>query len=365
VRRTLNDFYDFYRSKTKSKSLPPCIKHGDRVAQEADSKASMFNDYFYSTFTNGDSQVLPEINGFIDHNLSNVLFNCHQVQTQLKALDVSKACGPDNLSPRILKDCCRELAPSLTLLFHISMESGVIPRDWRDANVVPVFKKGPKDCVSNYRPISLLCVVSKIMERCIYNHVFAAVEPHIHPLQHGFVKGRSCATQLLNVYNRVGATLDQGDQTDIVFLDISKAFDSVPHDIIVHKLKMYGFNGNLLKWIESYLTGRRQRVLVEGSFSEWLPVTSGVPQGSILGPLLFVLYINDMPSVVRSIDIALFADDAKCIMKISSDEDCRSMQADLDRLFEWGNTWSMCFNVNKCKVLTISRSRNPKWQTIV
>ena len=352
-------FWTYYRSKTKTKNLPPVIKHDDCSAHDAESKANMFNEYFYSTFTSVDNIELPDVTGFVDHNLSNVLFDSDRVRAYLRELDVSKACGPDNLSPRLLKQCSSELAPSLKLLYQMSMESGLIPCQWKEANVAPVFKKGSKECVNNYRPISLLCIVSKVMEKCIYNHVFPAVEPHIYSLQHGFVRGRSCATQLLHVYNNIGHTLDQGGQTDIVYLDISKAFDSVPHALIVHKLRMYGFNGNLLRWLESYLSGRRQRVLVEGSLSDWLPVTSGVPQGSILGPLLFLLYINDMPSVVRSAKIALFADDAKLVMKISNVEDCLALQDDLNNLSDWGKTWGMYFNVSKCKVLTVSRSHNP------
>lgn len=352
-------FWSYYRSKTKSKSLPHSVKNESNEAQEPNAKANMFNDYFYSAFNNNVSPELPVINEFVDCNLSTIRFNSNHVLAKLKGLDITKACGPDKLSPRVLRECCTELAPSLTLLYNRSMQSGVIPKQWREANVVPVHKKGAKECVGNYRPISLLCIASKIMERCIHDHVFTAVKAHIHPLQHGFMKGRSCATQLLNVYHDVGSNLDSGGQTDIVFLDFSKAFDSVSHVLLLHKLKMYGFNGALLNWLRAYLSDRRQRVLIEGSASMWLPVTSGVPQGSILGPLLFLLYINDMPSVTSSSETALFADDAKCLKRIFSQADSRALQDDLNRLHEWSTVWSLTFNVEKCKVLTISRSRSP------
>ena len=137
------------------------------------------------------------------------------------------------------------------------------------------------------------------------------------------------------MYHSIGSSLDKGIQVDVAYLDFSKAFDSVPHNLLVHKLQMYGFNGNLLKWLKSYLDEREQRVIIEGQTSDWCKVTSGVPQGSILGPLLFNLYINDMPTVCRSSSIALFADDAKCFKTVKSRDDCISLQSDLGKLLAW------------------------------
>lgn len=146
----------------------------------------------------------------------------------------------------------------------------------------------------------------------------------------------------------------------MIFLDFSKAFDSVSHSLLVHKLQSFGLNGLLLNWIQSYLSNRQQRVVIEGNSSPWLPVKSGVPQGSILGPLLFLLYINDMPEIVSSSTLALFADDAKCFRSINSIADCLELQRDLDRLFQWSVKWKLEFNVKKCKALTVSRSIHNK-----
>ena len=158
-------------------------------------------------------------------NLSSVEFDHLQIKKILSGLDANKASGPDNLSSRILKECATVLAPSLTLLFEMRFASGHIPVQWKQGHVVPVHKKD-KSQVSNYRPISLLCIVSKVMERYIYNIVFKVVRPIINTNQHGFMNGKSCTTQLLTIYDEIGKHLDEGKQTDMIFLDFSKAFDS-------------------------------------------------------------------------------------------------------------------------------------------
>lgn len=191
-----------------------------------------------------------------------------------------------------------------------------------------------------------------------YNKIFPLVADSIHELQHGFVKGRSTSTQLLHVYHNISDAVDKGDQVDMIYLDFSKAFDRVPHHLLLHKLKMYGFHGTLLKWFRSYLDHRKQRVVIGGQDSDWTEVTSGVPQGSILGPLLFLLYINDMPKCVLSSQVALFADDSKCYKTIRDISDCISLQDDLNQLHSWSVKWGMLFNVNKCHVMSIVNKVN-------
>ena len=299
------------------------------------------------------------VNVKYDHKLSDVSFSTHEVYKLLSRVDVNKAYGADNLSPHILKQCASQLSPSLAILFTLSMKTGKVPSQWKASNVVPIHKKGDKSVIENYRPVSLLSCVSKIMERCIFNHIYPIVEPSLTKAQHGFMKNKSCTTQLLDMYHMIGNVLDASGQVDIIYLDFSKAFDSVNHKLLLHKLQSFGLNGNLLSWFNSYLTDRIQRVVLEGHTSEWLPVLSGVPQGSILGPLLFILFINDMPSSCFSSKTGLFADDAKVFKKIANNLDCILLQADLDRLYEWSVTWKMNFNHSKCKILTVSRRKAP------
>ena len=178
--------------------------------------------------------------------------------------------------------------------------------------------------------------------------------------QHGFLHGRSCVTQLLITLHRIGQLLDKNIQTDVIFLDFAKAFDSVDHEILLAKLKTYGISGNLYNWFSNYSRGRTQRVIVDGVASEWSTVTSGVPQGSILGPMLFLLFINDLPDAIPpTTSTGLYADDTKLYKAITSNEDCAHLQTALSRAEDWSNKANINFNSSKCKVLTISRRRRP------
>ena len=223
-----------------------------------------------------------------------------------------------------------------------------------------IHKKDSKEPAENYRPISLLSIVSKVLERCVYFRFHDHILHHISQAQHGFLRKRSCVTQLLSVFHTIGHDLDKNIQTDILYLDFAKAFDSVDHAIVLEKLRGYGVTGSVLGWFADYLNGRIQRVVVDGVTSTWSPVTSGVPQGSILGPLLFVIFINDLPDVVQNgTETALYADDTKLHNTISSTDDCKCLQQSLTNLNCWSVQNNIRFNASKCKVLTITRKKTP------
>lgn len=210
--------------------------------------------------------------------------------------------------------------------------------------------------MENYRPISLLSVVGKVLERCILNRLLSDIKSRLDPAQHGFVSGKSCTTQLLSVLNTIGKNLDMGKETDVIFMDMAKAFDRVDHPTLLHRLSKFGISDNLLDWFCDYLTHRSQQVTVHGSTSSQLPITSGVPQGSLLGPFLFLVYVNDIPtSVSNSTGVGLFADDTKLFRCIQSSEDVESLQSDVDCLNGWSMDSHMPFNITKCKVLRVSR----------
>ena len=198
------------------------------------------------------------------------------------------------------------------------------------------------------------------MEHIIASNITAHFNKHniLYDLQHGFRQKRSCETQLLQLVEDLGRQLMKGNQTDLVLLDFSKAFDKVNHLKLLFKLPQHGVKGNTLNWIRAFLLGRTQAVVLEGERSAEVPVTSGVPQGSVLGPLLFLLYINDLPQNIRS-QVRLFADDTAVYLTVTSLEDANILQSDLDTLEEWERTWDMEFNPGKCQVLHITRSRQP------
>ena len=192
------------------------------------------------------------------------------------------------------------------------------------------------------------------MERCLFNAIRYHVFNLISACQHGFIAERSCVTQLVEVLDQIGTKLDRGGQVDIIYLDMSKALDTVNHAKLLRKLHQYGFSGNLLTWLESYLHNRFQRVTILGATSSPLPVTSGVPQGSILGPMLFLLYVNSLPNAVRSSQIAAFADDTKIFKEIASTRDAEQLQEDLSNLVTWSDSVSLNFNYSKCKAQRIT-----------
>ena len=261
----------------------------------------------------------------------------------------SKATGPDNI-PAALLIYCAPYISSLSNLFNNSLKLGRIPTAWKISNIVPIPKSGPLKEVTNYRPICLLGIVSKVLERCIYNRLIDHVSTHLHHFQFGFLRAKSTSSQLLHVLHEIGKLLDKRIQTDIVYLDFAKAFDRVDHQLLLKKLKNFGVGENLLEWFHSYLKDRCQRVVVHGKASQELPVLSGIPQGSILGPLLFFIYVNDLPHITNTSSVALYADDNKYYCAIRSGEDVNCLQSDLhivEIVEQWCREWRMDLNQSK------------------
>jgi len=248
----------------------------------------------------------------------------HYVLKHLQGLKPDKSPGPDMIHPRVLKECAHQLAYPLFCLFRRSLDEGNIPKDWKSGNVIPVYKKGSRTSVDNYRPVSLTSVICKVMEKLLrkplLDHMFD--NDFISDSQHGFIPGRSCTTQLLEVLDKWTDILDSGGALDVIYLDLAKAFDPVPHRRLLLKLQSYAINGTYLSWISSFLLVHCQRVMVSGTGSKWESVLSGVPQGSVLGPVLFVCYINDMPNTVSSF-IYMYADDTKLGRRVATAEDSK------------------------------------------
>jgi hypothetical protein len=276
----------------------------------------------------------------------------------LKNLNTSKAAGPDEITARILKETAEEAAPILASLFQQSLDTGILPDDWLLANVTALFKKGSKEIPGNYRPVSLTAIMCKLLEHIIYSQISKHLERQniLTPLQHGFRKGHSCVSQLIQVVNDWMEGIDSSNQIDAAILDFTKAFDCVPHERLKSKLHFYGIRGNTLQWISMFLMRRQQRVVVNGEASKWHQVISGVPQGTVLGPLLFLIYINDIVDGLQC-NIRLFDD---CILynTITNNEDCVKLQKDLDHVCAWAAKWQMTFNPKKCNTMAVGLQRN-------
>ena len=266
--------------------------------------------------------------------------------------------GPDEVHPNLLIPLANNdsFVNSITLLFRECFESGSIPLQWKTANVHALHKKGSKTDPSNYRPISLTCIICKIYEKILRAHILKHVLGNITGKQHGFVSGKSCLSNLLESVDFINNMLAQSECVDIFYLDFQKMFDTVPHYRLLEKLLSYGIVNKTLLAINDFLTNRTFKVVVGNHHSENYSVTSGVPQGSVLGPLLFVLYINDLPDGIRSY-VSLFADDVK-MCALSKNKN--SNQSDLDQLVIWQNKWLLQFNTKdkKCKVLHLGKG-NP------
>ena len=275
-------------------------------------------------------------------------------------LNPHKATGPDGISPRILKELAPELAPILSFIYQTSLNTGKLPQDWKTANISPIFKKGDRVKASNYRPVSLTSVACKLLEHVIHSHIMKYFDAHnvLTPQQHGSRQAHSCETQLIQTVHDFTTSLNNNTQTDVVIMDFSKAFDVVPHNRLLLKLSQYGIDGSINRWIGSFLKGRKQRVVIGGDHSNWATVDSGVPQGTVLGPLLFLVYINDLPQNINS-TVRLFADDCVIYKEIKSSQDADILQKDLETLSAWEKLWQMKFNSDKCYVLRISASRSP------
>ena len=249
----------------------------------------------------------------------------------------------------------------LASIFQQSLKSGQVPSDWRTANVVPIFKKGDRSKPANYRPVSLTAICCKLMEHILVSNIMGHLDQHqiLTDYQHGFRHHRSCETQLLITSHDLAAKMNQRKQVDMAVLDFSKAFDKVPHHRLVSKLHYYGVRGPSNTWVKHFLLGRKQRVVVDGEFSDESPVVSGVPQGSVLGPLLFLAFINDIADNISS-NIRLFADDCLLYRTINNEHDQKLFQQDLNSLHEWSNLWNMEFNVAKCFTMHITQAKKHK-----
>jgi ribonucleases P/MRP protein subunit RPP40 len=358
VKNNDKSFFAYVRSKqrTKDRVGPLMDKSGKTVTDQYEA-ANILNDYFSSVFTVEDVSVIPDPrqifvgeisrDGLLDIDITEEI-----VLKKLEEINVNKCPGIDGIHPKLLHELRFLLAKPLTQLYRASLEQGIIPYDWREAGVTPLFKKGKKSDPQNYRPVSLTSILCKIFESIVKDKIIEHLDKFslVNDSQHGFTVGRSCLSNLLEYMEEVTKILDSGDAVDVIYLDFAKAFDKVPHQRLFKKLASHGIGGKVNIWIKNWLTGRRQKVGLQGHYSECSDVISGVPQGSVLGPLLFLIYINDLDDNIISM-LKKFADDTKICRNVGSDSNTNILQDDLQKIYQWSIDWQMPFNIDKCVVM--------------
>ena len=277
----------------------------------------------------------------------------------MQNVDISKACGFDGIGNRIIKSCCEGIHSFFTKFVNLSFALGQYPTVWKMANVVPIFKKGEPQLKINYRPVSLLPCLSKICERVVFIRLYNFLSEicFLYKFQSEFRPCHSTVNQLLYIVHQIYCAFEAGKEVRVVFLDISKAFDKVWHTGLLKKLEALGVRNPLLQWFESYLENRMQRVVVEGQSYEWEKVGSGVPQGSVLGSLLFLIYINDLTDELESCSF-IFADDTTLFEVVDDPMDSgQLLNDDLTKISWWSDRWLVTMNPSKTRSMTFSNKR--------
>lgn len=357
-------FWSYVKLKSKNSSIPASMSYEGNTANSTEQICSLFSEYFHSTFLN---QILNNSNDVVGGDVSVESFQSlnfievseEKVLKLLKTLDISVSAGPDDIPPLFITRCASSLVQPVVMLFRRSLSEGVVPKLWKAAFVTPIHKKGDKSKVEHYRPISKLCILAKIFEKIVYDQVYSSLQSSFSPCQHGFLKGRSTVSNLLLFNQYLTENMDGGGQVDCIYTDYSKAFDRIDHSLLLRKLLRLGIHGDLFRWVSSYVSRRTQAVVINGFTSSWMEIPSGVPQGSLLGPLLFVIFINDVESCFHHSQLFLFADDMKIALRIDDAHDQLRLQSDLHRLDTYCYANKLDLNVSKCYLISFTRKRCP------
>lgn len=363
IKSNPDSFWNFVNSKRKTCGYPNSMSNNSSTSHDPKVIANMFANQFKEAFEESDfnnsSSFSSSSDSFTHLNAINFEISEDTVAQHILNLDECFTPGPDGVPSYILKKCASYLSYPLCVLFNASLKSSIFPVIWKSSFIIPIHKKGPKNKIMNYRPIAKLSVIPKLFESIVSNVLSFHCSSIICDSQHGFVKKRSTVTNLFNFVSFCLDVFEKRGQVDCVFTDFSKAFDKLCHNTLILKLYHLGFNNNFINWISSYLKNRRYSVLFRTESSIQFVVNSGVPQGSHLGPILFVLFINDLVSNLKNSSVLVYADDIKLFKSIKSSSDCLLLQEDLTIFREWCNKNRLVLNVDKCKTMSFTRKKFP------
>ena len=344
-------FWSFLNSKKATNSDQNVVSYGGTSYSGPESVVGAFAEYFSSMYSGSSQYCLADDSESFQAVTENHITNA------VKKLKGDFTSGPDGIPAFILKDCIGVFLSPLLCIYNTILRTAVFPATWKIARSFPIFKQGDRSLVTNYRQIVICDNFCKVLELILSDMLFSVFKPVISPNQHGFVGGRSTVTNLVSVTQFVAETLDSGAQVDVIYTDFASAFDSVDHGILLEKLDSIGCPGNLLRLFRSYLSDRSLFVFYLGCKSSLFKASSGVPQGSVLGPLLFNIFINDIDDDLHCHRL-LYADDMKIYAKISDLADCQLLQRDLFSVSEWCRLNRLTLNIDKCKILSFTRRQD-------
>ena len=359
IRSNPKSFWSLINRYKKDTGLPTSMYLGDTNSNSNTDSAELFREFFSSVYEPVQATSIGPAEPDAHHQIHSINITPEEIMDTLKNLNVDKGPGPDGIPNSFLINTRSSIVTPLSIIFEKSLSQGVFPETWKKSKIIPIFKSGNKSNIESYRPISILSAIPKLFEKIVSDKFNGFFEGRITEEQHGFLKRGTVTANLSIVNDYISRILDRGGQVDVVYTDFAKAFDKVPHDILVCKLRAFGVAGPLLSWMSSYLAGRSQSVMVNGEASSEFSVTSGVPQGSHLGPHFFIIFINDLPINILHSLILLFADDAKIFREITDSSSAALLQQDLNSFEEWCVSNRMFLNVSKCKVVRFTNKRNP------
>ena len=346
-------FYSYVKKFSRvKKNITQLYNKDGNLETDNTCLANILQDQFVSAFSNPNNPAKKNPTSspvLIDSFLSNITFTIEDILAAIDEINIHASCPNYSIPAIVLIKCKHELALPLLTLWKESLNVGITPSFYKKQVINPTHKKGSRAIPSNYRPISLTAHEIKIFERILRKKLVEHLEKNnlLSSTQHGFRKGRSCLTQLLKHYDNILSNLMLDNETDSLFLDFAKAFDKVDHQILLKKLSNMGIRGKLLKWISSFLSNREQVVVVNGAVSYTDTVHSGVPQGTVLGPILFLIFINDINTSVHHSVLGCFADDTRVSKSISVKDDSLLLQQDLNNLIQWAEVNNMEMHPNK------------------
>ena len=358
-------FFTYAKRKSKTHTnIGPLVDENNKLHCDSATMSNLLQAQYKQAFSDPDSGTTDQPYPNTDNipELNYIKISEEEVIKAIDSISVNSAPGPDKIPASLLKECKHEIAPALVKLWQESIDTGKIPSDLLKQTIIPIYKKDNRSLPSNYRPISLTSHLIKIFERIMRARIIEHLESNtlITEHQHGFRINRSTLTQLLHHIDSILQILEDNGNADILYLDLSKAFDKVNHKILLHKLSQMKIRGKINEWINTFLTTRTQYVVVNGQKSEPAHVVSGVPQGTVLGPALFIIYMNNVTEAVKSTIIKMFADDSKLISSIKNLEDRNKIKTDLAALIKWTQDNSMEFNKGKFQLLQIGQNKDLK-----